>query len=396
MRITSLKARQVLDSRGKPTVEVELNGHRAICPSGASTGKHEALELRDEDKFHVSKAVNNVRIVAKHVANKNLNQTSFDKILCDLAGPNKQRLGGNTTTALSMAFARAHGDVSKITNKRSIPVPFMNVINGGAHAGNDLAIQEFMIVPIKFPNYSQACYAGVEIYQQLKKIIKSKHGKNATNVGDEGGFAPPLKITRDALDLLASAIDECGYQKHVKIAMDAAASQFFTGNYNIDGKFLSPKKMIDYYMDLAKTYPIISIEDPFDEEDFQSFAALKKKAKRFLVVGDDLTTTNTERIEKAIKANSCDALLVKINQIGTVTETLEAIKMVREDNWEIIISHRSGDTEDSFIADFAVGTGAFAIKTGAPCRSERVAKYNQLLRLEEAVIKFQGRSFKLP
>jgi enolase len=294
-----------------------------------------------------------------------------------------------------MAFARAAGSI-KITKKCSVPLPFMNVLNGGAHAGNDLAIQEFMIVPIKFPTFREALQAGAEIYMELKKAIKEKHGKNATNVGDEGGFAPPLANTRDALDLLVESIDKTGYKKEVKIALDAAASQFFNGNYHIDGNYLTPKQMLDYYINLSKSYPIISIEDPFDEEDFGSFAALKKKAKRFMIVADDLTTTNPDRIKTAIEAGSADALLVKINQIGTVTEALESIKLVRQDDWKIIISHRSGDTEDSFIADFAVGTGAFGAKFGAPCRSERVAKYNQLLRLEETGIKFIGRNFKLP
>ncbi len=405
MKIKSLNAREVIDSRGRPTVEAEVNGSRAICPSGASKGKYEAVEMRDGGKrfggLGVQRAVDNVnKIIAKKIVGLDLDQKKLDSILCELAGSNKWKLGGNATTAVSMAFCRASGNIYDYVKKQSgskigIPMPFMNVINGGAHAGNDLSVQEFMIVPHRFNTFREALQAGCEIYAELKNIIKEKHGKTATNVGDEGGFAPPLTNTRDALSLLWDAIDETGYAGKVGISMDAAASQFFgLGRYSIDGKTISPEQLVEYYINLSKSYPILSIEDPFDEEDFASFAQLKSKAK-FMVVGDDLTVTNMTRIKKAIEVDACDVLLVKINQIGTVTEAIDATNMARKDNWNIIVSHRSGDTHDSFIADFAVGLGSMGLKAGAPCRAERTEKYNQLLRLEEETKSaYVGKTFK--
>ena len=404
MKIKSLKAREVIDSRGKPTIEAELNGAGAIAPSGASRGKYEAIELRDGGRRYsgngVKRAVDNVnKIIAPKIVGKDLDQKRLDCILCDLAGNNKWKLGGNATTAVSIAFCRASGDVHDTVaqlsaSKPSIPIPFMNVINGGAHAGNSLAIQEFMIVPVKAKTFSEGLQAGCEVYAQLKKVIVEKHGKTAANVGDEGGFAPPLKYTKDALAILWEAVEEAGYAGTVKISMDAAASQFFeAGKYVIDDKRLSPQQMVDYYIDLGRTYPIFSVEDPFNEEDFSTFSMLKAKAK-FRIVADDLTVTNPERIRKAAASKSADTLLVKINQIGTITETIDAINLARKNGWEIIVSHRSGDTEDSFIADFAAGTGAMGLKAGAPCRSERTAKYNQLLRLEE-LLPFAGKIRKL-
>lgn len=406
VKIKSLHAREILDSRGHPTVEVELNEFRAICPSGASRGKYEAVELRDENKRYnglgVHRAVDNInKIISKSIVGKDLDQKKLDEILCNLAGNNKWKLGGNATTPVSIAACKAFGTVKTVSDisnsKPAIPVPFMNVINGGAHAGNKLNIQEFMVVPVKFRAFSESLQAGCEIYYQLKEDIAKKYGKNAINVGDEGGFAPPLNNTRDALMLLWRAIDETGYADSVKIAIDAAASQFFHGKYSIDGKVLDAAQLADYYMDLTKAFPIISIEDPFNEEDFESFALLKNKAKRFFVVGDDLTVTNTERIKKAIEKDACNALLVKVNQIGTVTEAIDAVKLARKAEWNIIVSHRSGDSEDTFVADFAVGLGAFGAKFGAPARGERTAKYNQLLRLEEETkAKYIGKDFKLP
>ncbi len=405
-KIKSLHAREVLDSRGHPTIEVEINGSRAISPSGASKGKYEAVELRDENKRYnglgVHRAVDNVnKIIAKHLVGKNLDQKKLDELLCNLAGKNKWKLGGNATTAVSIAACKAFGDLKTVgdmsNSKPSIPVPFMNVINGGAHAGNNLNIQEFMIVPVKFRTFSESLQAGCEVYYRLKEDIAKKYGKNAINVGDEGGFAPPLSNTRDALMLLWRAIDETGYADNVKIAIDAAASQFFKGKYNIDGKVLDAPQFAEYYLELARSFPIISIEDPFHEDDFESFALLKSKAKRFFVVGDDLTVTNIERIKKAIEKDSCNSLLVKVNQIGTVTEAIEAVKLARKAEWNIIVSHRSGDSEDTFVSDFAVGLGAFGAKFGAPARAERTAKYNQLLRLEEETkAKYVGKDFKLP
>lgn len=407
-KIKSLHAREVLDSRGHPTVEVELNGFRAICPAGASRGKYEAIELRDGGaRYHglgVRRAVENVnKVIAKRLLGMTLNQQRVDEILCSLAGSNKWKLGGNATTPVSIAACKASGEkfyntVRKLSDSSAtIPLPFMNVINGGAHAENDLKVQEFMIVPVKFHTFREALQASCEIYYELKDVIIKKYGKTAVNVGDEGGFAPPLNNTKDALHLLWKAVEETGYSDKVKLAMDAAATQFFNGTYNIDGKSLTATQLTDYYLDLAKIYPIISIEDPFNEEDFESFAVLKAKAKRFLVVGDDLTVTNLERIKKAIDKNSCSTLLVKINQIGTITEAIEAAKMARKNDWSLIVSHRSGDNEDNFVADFAVGLGAMGAKFGAPARSERTSKYNQLLRLEEETITtYAGRTFKLP
>lgn len=406
VKIKSLHAREVLDSRGHPTVEVELNGFRAISPRGVSEGKHEAAEIRDGGNRYaglgVQRAVENVnKIIAKHLVGKNLDQKKIDGILCGLAGNNKWKLGSNATTAVSMAACKAGGvidTVSVMSNSNlSIPVPFLNIINGGLHAENYLAIQEFMIVPIKFKTFKDALQASCEIYYELKENIIKKYGKIAANVGDEGGFAPSMKNTRDALMLIWKSIEETGYSGNVKIALDAAASGFFKGKYNIDGSLLDAGQLSEYYIDLAKSFPIISIEDPFHEDDFESFALLKSKAKRFFIVGDDLTVTNTERINKAIEKDSCNALIVKINQIGTVTEAIEAVKLAKKSDWQIIVSHRSGDSEDTFVADFSVGLGAFGAKFGAPARSERTAKYNQLLRLEEELnAKYVGKDFRLP
>lgn len=405
-KIKSLHAREVLDSRGQPTIEAEINGFRAICPEGASRGKYEAIELRDGGQRYrglgVQRAADNVnKIIAKRLIGTELDQQRIDEILCSLAGSSKWKLGSNATTTVSMAACRALGvleTAKKLSgSKPAIPVPFMNVINGGAHAENNLRIQEFMIVPVKFRAFSAAIQAGCEIYYELKDIIIKKYGKNAANVGDEGGFAPPLSSTKEALALLWKAVEETGYLGSVKLALDAAASQFFRGRYEIDGSVLTSGQLADYYVDLSRLYPIISIEDPFAEEDFGSFAALKRKAKRFMVVGDDLTATNISRIQKAVEKDSCDALIVKVNQAGTVSEAVEAAKLARRHEWSIIVSHRSGDSEDTFVADFAVGLGADGAKFGAPARGERTAKYNQLLRLEEETgATFAGRTFKLP
>lgn len=404
-KIKSLKAREVLDSRGRPTVEAEVNGFRAISPEGASKGKYEAVEIRDGGNRYrglgVQRAVDNVnKIIAKSLVGIELDQKRVDELLCGLAGSNKWKIGGNATTAVSIAACRAAGEVYKTVrnlsdSKISLPVPFFNVVEGGAHAENDLNMQEFMIVPVKFKTFKEALQAGCEIFYELKDIIIAKYGKNAANVGDEGGFAPPLGNTRDALSLLWKAIDETGYSESVKISIDAAASQFFKGKYMIDGKSLAPNQLADYYLDLAKIFPILSIEDPFNEEDFDSFALLKAKAKRLMIVGDDLTVTNSMRIKKAMEKDSCNGLIVKINQVGTVTEAIGAAGLARKNNWRIIVSHRSGDSEDAFIADFAVGLGAFGAKFGAPDRAERTAKYNQLLRLEEETgAPYAGKAFK--
>ena len=327
-----------------------------------------------------------------------LDKKKVDRVLCSLAGDRKWKLGGNATTAVSIAACKAIGTniIQKAYGfKPSTPVPFSLIVEGGAHAGNDLNIQEFMIVPLRTGSFREGLRAVSEIYYTLQETISKKYGKSAMNVGYEGGFALQLNDTRAVLNLISHAIEETGYSKEVKIAIDAAATQFFNGSYNIDGKRLSAAQLADYYIGLAKIYPVISIEDPFDEEDFQSFASLRKKARRLLVVGDDLTVTNVGRIKKAIDMDSCNTLLVKVNQVGTVTETLDAVKVARESGWDVIVSHRSGDSEDTFVADFAVGLGALGAKFGAPMRGERTAKYNQLLRLEETELEYAGKKFRL-
>ncbi|KHO47758.1 MAG: enolase [archaeon GW2011_AR5] len=396
-KIKSLHAREVLNSRGMPAVEAELNNgtssFRAISPEGASKGKYEAVEIKDGGhRYHgmgVKRAVENInKIISGKLAGAELDQRKIDKMLCALAGDRKWKLGGNATTAVSMAAWKADSPKYK-----SIPVPFSLIVEGGAHAGNDLAVQEFMITPLKTGTFAEGMRAVSEIYYTLEKTVVKKYGKSASNVGYEGGFALQLNDTKTVLSLMTDAIDEAGYQKEVKIAIDAAATQFFNGNYSIDGKIFTASGLCDYYLDLVKIFPVFSIEDPFHEEDFASFAMLKKRAKRLMVVGDDLTVTNVQRIKKA--TDSCNALIVKVNQVGTVTEALEAVELARKDGWEIIVSHRGGDSEDTFISDFSANIGAFGAKFGAPMRGERTAKYNQLLRLEENGLPYAGKKFKL-
>ncbi|MGV8150645.1 MAG: phosphopyruvate hydratase [Candidatus Woesearchaeota archaeon] len=416
MKITKLFARQVLDSRGNPTIEVEayFNNYvgRAIVPSGASTGKYEALELRDNKRDYLGKgvlrAVDNVNniIAKKLVGMEFLDQRAVDEFLITLDGTsNKSKLGANAILGVSMAVCRLAsivkqtplynyvGEISKIDNKKYvIPTPFANVINGGKHAGSSLKMQEFMIAPIGARTFKDAARMTAETYHILKGLVQDKYGKGATNVGDEGGFAPQLTTPEQALDLITEAIKKAGYRGKVKIAMDAAASEFYDMNtkaYVMD-KSYTKDEMIEYYMRLIKTYDIYSIEDPFDQDDFESFKKLTLLAKKYKIqiIGDDLLVTNKARIQMAINANLCNALLLKVNQIGTVTEAIDSAKLAMSAGWRVMVSHRSGETEDTFIADLAVGLGCGHIKLGAPCRSERVAKYNQLLRLEEEKIKY--------
>src|SRR3989338_3955732 len=344
-KIKSLKAREVLNSRGMPAVEAELsNGtssFRAISPEGASKGKYEAVEIKDGGhRYHgmgVLRAVEYInKIISGRLVGPEHDQRKIDKMLCALAGDRKWKLGGNANTAVSVAAWKAVG-----AKAASIPVPFSLIVEGGAHAGNDLAVQEFMIAPLKTGTFAEGIRAVSEIYYTLEKTVVKKYGKSASNVGYEGGFALQLKDTKTVLSLITGAIEEAGYQKKVKIAIDAAATQFFNGNYSIDGKIFTASGLCDYYLDLVKIFPVFSIEDPFHEEDFASFAMLKKRAKRLMVVGDDLTVTNVQRIKKA--TDSCNALIVKVNQVGTVTEALEAVELARKDGWEIIVSHRGGD-----------------------------------------------------
>jgi enolase len=400
-KILDIKARWILDSRAFPTVEAELKTEKGkvigAAPSGASTGSFEALEMRDGGKAFagkgVGKAVSNVNgEIKKAFVGKQMNDPAvMDQMLIELDGTdNKSRLGANATTAVSIAFAKAYAlemgtEIFQIYGGSAMPIPMSNVINGGRHAGNDLAIQEFMLIPNGIKAFRDRMQALSEIYVGMKEALRAEYGKPATNVGDEGGFAPAFKETTEALEVMAKAIEGAGYAKRVMIGMDCAASEFFgDGAYGIDGKRLSPGQLLDLYSGLISAYPILSIEDPFEENDFASFAELTKRhGSKVMVVGDDLFTTNAKRIEEGIKNSSANALLVKINQIGTVTEARKAAELAHSSGWKTAVSHRSGETEDTFISDFAVGIGSEYIKAGAPARGERVSKYNRLLRIEE-------------
>ena len=403
--IKKIKAREILDSRGNPILEADIvikkGLVRAAVPSGASTGKHESLELRDGGKRYngkgVLKAINNVnKVIANKVRGMDCTkQRKIDELMIKLDGTeNKSRLGANAILAVSKAVCKAgalsegvplYKYISKFSgNKVKMPVPFMNIINGGRHAENELSFQEYMIVP-KGKTFTDSLRIGVEVYYSLKKIIIKKYGKRNANVGDEGGFAPDLKKVRKPLELITDVIDEIGYSGKVKIALDVAASEFYSvRGYLVDNNYLGVKKLMQVYSDLINRYPIISIEDPFEQESFEDFAIFTRKAG-IQVVGDDLLVTNIKRLEKAIKLKAGNALLLKLNQIGTVTEAIDAANLAFKNNWSVMVSHRSGETEDTFISDLAVGLGCKQIKAGAPCRGERVAKYNQLLRIEEEV-----------
>jgi enolase len=406
--IQKIFAREILDSRGNPTVEVELHLRSgfvamAIVPSGASTGTFEAVELRDQKMPRyggkgVLQAVRNVqeKIAPALLGKSVLEQSALDRLMIELDGtPNKSNLGANAILPTSMAIARAAALFSRMPLYRYLggneanllPVPFMNIINGGAHADNNLDLQEFMIVPKGFKQFSEALRAGTEIFHVLKGILK-KQGKS-TGVGDEGGYAPDLRSNEEGFDLISSAVEKAGYKlgKEIFLACDAAANEFYeSGNYNIDGKTLSSDDLIAYYQRLAKQYPIFSIEDGLYEEDWGGWKKLTQTiGKQVQLVGDDLYVTNPERLRKGIAEKSSNSILIKLNQIGTLSETLETIKLAKAAGFTTIISHRSGESEDSFIADLAVATGAGQIKTGSLCRTDRVAKYNQLLRIEEGL-----------
>jgi enolase len=403
-------AREVLDSRGNPTIEVEVvldcgATGRAVVPSGASTGRHEALELRDKDAGRylgkgVLAAVENVNeeLGPQLVGEDALDQVAIDRMMIELDGTkNKAKFGANAILGCSMAVTRAAADALDLplyrylggANAKLIPVPQMNILNGGSHADNNVDLQEFMVMPVGADDFAEALRMGAEVYHHLKKVLKAR--KCSTGVGDEGGFAPDLGSNEEALQVIMQAIKSAGYKagKDLFIAMDPAASTFYNRKKRkyvlaSEGRELTSRQMVDYYAKLVDKYPIISIEDGMDEEDWDGWKAMTQKlGQKIQLVGDDLFVTNTKRLGKGIKLGVTNSILIKLNQIGTVTETLDCIEMAQRQGYTAVISHRSGETEDTFIADLAVAIGAGQIKSGAPCRSDRVCKYNQLLRIEE-------------
>jgi len=441
-KIASLHAREIFDSRGNPTVEVDLCTddclYRAAVPSGASTGVYEALELRDKDKGRlmgkgVLKAVANVNdiIGPKLVGMDVTDQSGIDKLMVEVLdgtqnewGWSKSKLGANAILAVSMAVCRAGAAASQMPlyqyiaslagkpqDRFVMPVPSFNVINGGSHAGNRLACQEFMILPVGATTFKEAMIVGSEVYHTLKGVIKKKYGQDACNVGDEGGFAPTVQDNNEALDVLMEAIQKSGHEAKVKIGTDVAASEFYvkeTNKYDLDFKNPnSPDSMkktaaelIDYYKSWLSKYPFVSIEDPFDQDDWDAYKMfMDAVGSEQQIVGDDLLVTNPNRIKKALEVGACNALLLKVNQIGSITESIEAATMSMNAGWGVMVSHRSGETEDSFIADLVVGLRTGQIKTGAPCRSERLSKYNQLIRIEEELgplASYAGANFRRP
>lgn len=408
-KITNVIAREVLDSRGNPTVEAEVHLQggvvgRAIVPSGASTGTHEALELRDGGSRFVGKgvlkAVENVNTaIAREVAGLDAsNQILIDRTMLALDGTdNKSKLGGNAILAVSLATARAAANAYGLplyrylggSNAKTLPLPMMNVINGGAHADNKVDFQEFMVMPVGAPSFAEALRYGTETFHSLKKVL-SKRGYN-TNVGDEGGFAPDLNSNEEALEVLLEAIEKAGYEpgKDIAIALDPAVTELYKdGNYHLEGegRVLSTAEMVDFWADWASRYPIVSIEDGLAEDDWDGWAALTARiGDKVQLVGDDLFVTNVSRLQRGITNKVANSILVKVNQIGSLTEAMDAIELAKRSAYTTVISHRSGESEDSFIADLAVAVNAGQIKTGSASRSDRIAKYNQLLRIEHAL-----------
>lgn len=430
--VSKIYAREILDSRGNPTVEVEITTSkgvfRAAVPSGASTGIYEALELRDKDPSRflgkgVLKAVENVNtIIGPALIAKNIDvtqQNEVDKIMLELDGTeNKSKLGANAILGVSLAVCKAgaahkgvplYRHIADLAGNNDVilPCPAFNVINGGSHAGNKLAMQEFMILPTGATSFKEALRMGSEVYHTLKGVVKKQYGQDATNVGDEGGFAPNIQDNREGLELLKQAIEKAGYTGKIKIGMDTAASEFYKdGKYDLDfknpnsdpSKWLTGPELGALYSEFVAGYPIVSIEDCFDQDDWDNWS-LFTKSTDIQIVGDDLLVTNPKRIRTGIEKKACNALLLKVNQIGSVTESIEACKLAQGNGWGVMVSHRSGETEDTFIADLVVGLCTGQIKTGAPCRSERLAKYNQLLRIEEELgdkAKFAGEKFRNP
>jgi len=432
MSIKAIKARQIFDSRGNPTVEVDLTTakgtFRAAVPSGASTGIYEALELRDNEKanYHgksVLKAIDNINsLITPALIAQNFDirkQREIDEFMLKLDGTdNKNKFGANAILGVSMAAAKAgaaekdlplYKYIAELAGNNDIilPTPAFNVINGGSHAGNKLAMQEFMIFPTGATTFTEAMKMGSEVYHHLKNVIKARFGLDATSVGDEGGFAPNILNNKDALNLIVEAIEKAGYTGKIEIGMDVAASEFFKdGKYDLDFKnpkpdpatYISPDQLSALYQEFIKEYPMVSIEDPFDQDDWEAWTKLTASTS-IQIVGDDLTVTNPKRIQTAVEKKACNCLLLKVNQIGSVTESIDAHLLAKKNGWGTMVSHRSGETEDTFIADLVVGLSTGQIKTGAPCRSERLAKYNQILRIEEelgSAAKYAGKNFRKP
>ncbi len=422
--VLKIKAREVLDSRGNPTVEVDVVTEkgifRAMTPSGASAGQHEALELRDGDKSRyfgkgTLKAVANVneKIAPKLIGLDCHHQETIDNIMLKLDGTeNKDKFGANAILPMSMAVTKAGAADKNIplymyigelfgVIPHMLPVPMCNVINGGKHAGQENSIQEHMLMPTGAKTFTEGIRMVSESYHHLAKLLKQKFGAGGTLIGDEGGFAPAQIVdVNERLDLMLKAVENAGYGGMIKIAMDPASSEFFyDGTYKIGKKSYSGGELVDFYVDLCKKYPIVSIEDGHAEDDWESWVEMVKKlGTKIQIVGDDLFVTNTKRIQKGIEMGAANSVLIKLNQIGTVTETLNAIKMAHDQGWTAVVSHRSGETEDSFIADLVVGTSAGQIKTGAPARSDRNAKYNQLIRIEEELsddAEYPGEYFRM-
>jgi len=420
--IIDIKAREVLDSRGNPTIETEIitgGGYgSAIVPSGASTGKNEALELRDKNQRYGGKGVlNAVRNVNETITPLLIGmdirkQREIDRIMIEEDGTeNKSNLGANSILSVSLAAARCAADTLNLPlyqyigglNTYVLPVPMMNVINGGEHAGNELDFQEFMIMPVGAKSFSEALRICAEIYHHMKKIIAKKYGKSSTNVGDEGGYAPPMKEISEPLEVIMSTIEELSYKDSVKIALDTASSTFYDEKskmYNAMGKKMDSGELIDLFADVSSKYPIISIEDPMAEDDFDGFVEITRKlGKKIQIVGDDIFVTNKNILSTGIKKGACNSLLLKVNQIGSLTEAIDTASMAYRNGYSVVVSHRSGETEDTMIADLAVGISSGQIKTGAPSRSERCAKYNRLLRIEEYMGQsavYAGKNFRIP
>jgi enolase len=408
-KIKTLQAREILDSRGNPTVEVQIGlddgaWGRAAVPSGASTGMHEALEMRDGDQARydgkgVTQAVENVNTeLAEALVGKDAtDQVALDRFMIELDGTNtKSRLGANAILGVSLAAAKAAAQSAGLSLYRYVggasahvlPVPMMNILNGGKHAADSTDLQEFMVMPVGAPTFREALRWGAETYHALKKVLKEEG--HATNVGDEGGFAPSLDSNEAAIEVILQAIEKAGYKpgEDIWIALDPAASEIFEDGVTYylkkEGRRLSGEQMVEFYEDWVKKYPIISIEDGLAEDDWNSWTQMMERVgDQVQIVGDDLLVTNVKRVKKAIKTGACNSLLCKVNQIGTLTESAEAVQMAHRAGWTVVVSHRSGETEDATIADLAVAWNAGQIKTGAPCRSDRVAKFNQLLRIEE-------------